>query len=160
MNSTRVIRHLNAPRATVYNALLDPNEIVRWKVPSGMTAHVHEFDGREGGTFRISLIYDRPSGVGKTSAHTDTYHGRFVKLVPNELLVEVDEFETADPAMRGEMMITITLSDADGGTDVVGLHERLPPGVSAADNEAGWRSALERLAALVERTETPRTSPD
>jgi uncharacterized protein YndB with AHSA1/START domain len=75
--------------------------------------------------------------------------------VPNELLIEVDEFETADPAMRGEMMITITLSDADGGTDLVGLHEGLPPGVSTADNEAGWRSALERLAALVEGRKHP-----
>jgi uncharacterized protein YndB with AHSA1/START domain len=52
--------------------------------------------------------------VGKTTARTDTYHGRFIKLVPNELLVEVDEFETADPALRGEMTITITLGDADG----------------------------------------------
>jgi uncharacterized protein YndB with AHSA1/START domain len=115
-----------------------------------MTAHVHEFDGREGGTFRISLSYDTPTRVGKTTARTDTYHGRFIKLVPNELLVEVDEFETADPALRGEMTITITLSDADGGTDVLGVHEGLPPGVSAADNEAGWRSALKRLAELVE----------
>jgi hypothetical protein len=48
------------------------------------------------------------------------------------------------------MTITITLSDADGGTDVLGVHEGLPPGVSAADNEAGWRSALKRLAELVE----------
>jgi uncharacterized protein YndB with AHSA1/START domain len=114
----------------VYDALIDPKAIEKWKVPSGMTAHVHEFDGREGGTFRISLTYETPTRVGKTTARTDTYHGRFVKLVPNELLVEVDAFETADPALRGEMTITITLSDADGGTDVLGVHERLPPGVS------------------------------
>jgi uncharacterized protein YndB with AHSA1/START domain len=139
-----------APRARVYDALIDPNAIVKWKVPSGMTAYVHEFDGREGGTFRISLTYDTPTGVGKTTVRTDTYHGRFIKLVPNELLVEVDEFETADPALRGEMTITITLGDADGGTDVIGVHEGLPPGISAADNEAGWRSALDRLAELVE----------
>jgi uncharacterized protein YndB with AHSA1/START domain len=149
VNATRVSRHVNAPRSRVYNALIDPDAIVKWKVPSGMTCHVHEFEGREGGTFRISLSYDT-AGIGRTTARTDTYHGRFIKLVPNELLVEVDEFETADPAMRGEMTITITLSDADGGTDVLGVHEGLPPGVSAADNEAGWRSALERLAALAE----------
>jgi uncharacterized protein YndB with AHSA1/START domain len=107
-----------------------------------VTAHVHEFDAREGGTFRISLTYDMPTQVGKTTSRTDTYHGCFIKLVPNEVLVEVDEFETADPALRGERTITITLSDADGGTDVLGVQEGLPPGVSAADNEAGWRSAL------------------
>jgi hypothetical protein len=30
------------------------------------------------------------------------------------------------------------------------VHEGVPPGVSPADNEEGWRSALARLAALVE----------
>jgi uncharacterized protein YndB with AHSA1/START domain len=73
-----------------------------------------------------------------------------VKLVPNEQVVEVDEFETADPALRGEMTVTITLIEADGGTDVLGVHEGLPPDVSTGDNEAGWRMALARLAALVE----------
>jgi hypothetical protein len=33
---------------------------------------------------------------------TDTFHGRFVELVPDERVVVV-EFETADPALRGEM---------------------------------------------------------
>ena len=76
-----------------------------------MTCHVHAFDAREGGSFRISLTYDAPTGTGKTTAHTDTYHGRFVKLVPNEQVVEVVEFETTDPALRGEMTITISLAD-------------------------------------------------
>src|SRR5262245_6255505 len=82
--------------------------------------------------------------------HTDTYHGRFVKLVPNQQTVEVDEFETKDPALCGEMTITITLTDSDGGTDLLALHDRLPPAVSPADNEAGWQMALAKLAALVE----------
>jgi uncharacterized protein YndB with AHSA1/START domain len=60
------------------------------------------------------------------------------------------EFETADPAMHGEMTVTFTLTDADSGTDVLGVHDNLPPGVSPADNETGWRMALDKLAALVE----------
>jgi uncharacterized protein YndB with AHSA1/START domain len=92
--------------------LVDPNAIARWKAPDGMTCEVHAFDAREGGTFRISLTYDSPTTAGKTTAQTDTYHGHFVKLVPNEQVVEVDEFETTDPALRGEMTITITLVDA------------------------------------------------
>ena len=53
--------------------------------------------------------------------------------------------------MRGEMTITISLADADGGgTDVLAVHDGLPPGVPTADNEAGWREALGKLAALVE----------
>jgi uncharacterized protein YndB with AHSA1/START domain len=150
VSSTRISRHVNAPRAVVYRALLDPRAIATWKVPTGMTSHVHEFDAREGGSFRISLTYDAPTAIGKTTAHTDTYHGRFVKLVTNEQVVEVEEFETTDPALRGEMTVTITLADADGGTDVIGVHEGIPSGVSTADNEAGWRMALAKLAALVE----------
>jgi uncharacterized protein YndB with AHSA1/START domain len=150
VSSTRILHHVNAPRATVFRALLDADAVARWMVPTGMTSHVHAFDPREGGSFRISLTYDEPTGTGKTTAHTDTYHGHFVKLVPNEQVVEVVEFETADSALRGEMTITFTLSDADGGTDLLAVHDGLPPGLSPADNETGWRSSLANLAALVE----------
>ena len=115
-----------------------------------MTSHVHEFDAREGGAFRVSLTYNAPTATGKTAAHTDTYHGRFVRLVPNELVVELLEFETSDPALRGEMTMTTTLADANGGTDVVVVHEGIPSGVPAADNETGTRMALANLAAFVE----------
>jgi uncharacterized protein YndB with AHSA1/START domain len=141
---------VNAPRERVYRALLEARAVATWMVPLGMTSHVHVFDAREGGLFRISLTYDAPTGTGKTTAHTDTYHGHFVKLVPNEQIVEVMEFETADAALRGEMMVAFTLSDAGGGTDVLGVHENLPPGLPPADNETGWRMALDKLAAFVE----------
>ena len=154
MNSTRVSQYVNAPRERVYRALIDANAVAIWKVPNGMTCHVHAFDAREGGTFRISLTYEAQCGGGKSTEHTDTYHGRFLELVPNERIVEVDEFETADPALQGEMRITITLSHKDGGTAVVGVHEALPPGVSIVDNEAGWRMALGKLAALVEANQS------
>jgi len=150
MSSTHMTFHINAPRAAVYRALLDARAVAKWKVPTGMTSQVHEFDPREGGLLRISLTYDAPTGTGKTTARTDTYRGRFVKLVPNEQVVEVDQFETENPALQGEMTITITLVDAAGGTDLIAVHDGLPPGVSTADNELGWRSALARLTALVE----------
>ena len=151
MTTTRVSRHVRAPRAAVYRALLDPIAVARWKVPEGMTCRVHEFDAREGGTLRVSLTYDEPGPQGKTTAHTDTYRGRFVRLVPGELVVEVDVFETDDPALQGEMTSTITLADADGGTELAAVHEGVPDGVAPADNELGWRMALDRLAELVER---------
>jgi len=150
MRSTRVQLHIRAPRATVYRLLLDPEAIVQWRVPDGMTARVHELDAREGGAVRVSLTYTEPTRTGKTTSRTDTYRGRFLRLVPNEQVVEVDEFETADPALRGEMTSTITLTDADGGTDLVAVHTGLPPGLSSADNEIGWRMSLEKLAALAE----------
>jgi uncharacterized protein YndB with AHSA1/START domain len=150
VSSTRITRRVNAPRATVYRALLDAGAVATWMVPTGMTSQVHAFDPHEGGAFRISLTYDAPTGTGKTTAHTDTYHGHFVRLVPNEQVMEVVEFETDDPALQGEMTITMKLTDADGGTEITAVHDRLPPGLSRADNETGWRLSLAKLAALVE----------
>lgn len=147
---TRVTRHIRAPRARVYRALLDAEAVRQWMVPDQMTSHIHSFDAREGGTFRISLTYDLPTTAGKTNPQTDSFHGRFLKLVPDTEVVQVVEFETDDPAMAGEMTITYVLVDADGGTDLVGVHENLPPGVPPADNELGWSMSVDKLAKLVE----------
>ena len=148
--TTRLTRHITAPRSEVYRALLDPVAVVQWKVPANMTSEVHQWEAREGGRVRVSLTY-AGEGVGKTTAHTDTYSGYFAELVPEQKVVEVDEFETDDPALRGPMTITVTLADADdGGTDLVAVHEGLPDGVREEDNELGWNESLARLAALVE----------
>ena len=161
MGTQHFTRRVNAPRALVYRALLDARAVATWMVPAGMTSHVHELDPREGGAFRISLTYDMPTGTGKTTAQTDTFHGRFQKLVPDEQVVETVEFETADPAMRGEMTITFSLADAaDGGTEVSAVHDRLPPGLSPADNELGWQMSLGKLAALVEADVQERAARD
>jgi uncharacterized protein YndB with AHSA1/START domain len=148
--STVVSRHVNASRSSVYRVLLDPDAIAKWRVPNGMSSRVHEFDAREGGRFRISLSYDAPGRAGKSAPRTDTYHGHFVKLVPDEQVVEAIEFETADAALRGTMTMTTTLSDVAAGTDVVVVHEGIPDGVPAADNEMGTLMVLANLAVLVE----------
>lgn len=134
----------------MYQTLIDPSAIEHWRVPPGMRCHVHEFDARVGGRFRVSLTYDEPGAAGKSNEHTDTYHGHFAELVPNERIVETLEFETEDPAFQGTMRVTTTLTDSQGGTDLVGVHEGLPAGIRPEDNEYGWKMSLEKLAALLE----------
>jgi uncharacterized protein YndB with AHSA1/START domain len=151
MYTTRVGQHVRAPRSAVYRALLDAEAIAMWRVPDGMTSIVHEFSPRDGGSFRVSLTYDTPGPAGKSAAHTDTYHGHFAELVPDQRVVEVLEFETRDPALAGTMTITTTLADADGGTTVTVVHEGIPDAVPPADNELGTRVALAKLARFVER---------
>jgi uncharacterized protein YndB with AHSA1/START domain len=148
--STRLVRQIHAPRSDVYHAFVDAQSVATWMVPVGMTSQVHLFEPHEGGRFRISLTYDNPATSGKTSGSTDTFHGRFVKLVPDEQVVQLIEFESADPMMQGEMTVSVTLSDFAEGTKVVASHDNLPPGVSPADNETGWRMSLDKLARLVE----------
>lgn len=152
--STHVTQLIRAPRPAVYQALLDPHAIGIWRVPAGMSSFVHEFDARAEGRFRVSLTYDAPTAAGKTTPRTDTYHGRFVELVPNERVVEVIEFETSDPELAGVMTVTTMLVDAaEGGTELHATHANLPPGLSPTANEAGWRESLGKLAAFMEAQE-------
>lgn len=157
LNATRLSQHVNAPRALVYRALIDAQAVARWMVPDTMTSQIHTFEDREGGAFRISLTYSTPGEVGKTTAHTDTYHGRFVRLIPDEEVVQVMEFETDDPTLRGEMTVTFTLADSAGGTEILAIHSNLPAGLSVEDNELGWRLSLEKLARLVEEMANPKS---
>lgn len=160
MATTRLSRHIRAPRSAVYGALLDADAVQQWMVPEGMTSHVHRFEGREGGTFRISLTYDQPT-TGKTLPQTDTFHGRFVTLVPDTEVVQTVEFETDEPALQGEMTITYRLAETEGGTDLTGVHEHLPAGLSPDANELGWRMSMDKLAQLVELPATGgRTAGD
>jgi len=71
-------------------------------------------------------------------------------MVPDEEVVELVEFETSDPSLRGEMTIKIRLTDASGGTQLDTVHDDLPPGLWPSENEVGWRMSLAKLAALCE----------
>ena len=150
--STRVVRVIKAPRQAIYQAFVDRDAVGSWLPPENMRGQVHIFEPREGGRFRMSLIYQHPehSRRGKTSEDTDTFQGRFVQLVPFEKMVWVVEFESQEPGFVGEMRITWSLADADGGTEVTVLCEGIPPGVRPEDNETGCRSSLQKLAALLE----------
>ncbi len=150
--STQVSKIITAPRKAVYQACLDPNAVAAWRVPDTMKGHMHVFDAREGGTFRMSLTYQDPkrSPGGKTSEDTDTFQGRFIELVPDEKIVEVIEFESQDPRFAGEMTITTRLTDTDEGTEITVLCQDIPAGIRPEDNEMGSQQSLQKLAALIE----------
>jgi uncharacterized protein YndB with AHSA1/START domain len=150
--STQVSKMIKAPRKAVYQACLDPDAVASWRAPENMKGQMHVFDAREGGTFRMSLTYRNPehSPGGKTSEDTDTFHGRFVELVPCERIVEVIEFESQDPGFAGEMTITTSFADTGEGTVITVLCQDIPPGIRPEDNEMGTKQSLQNLAALFE----------
>ena len=147
--STTVSGVVRAPRREVYRALLDPTAVAGWRVPDDMTAEVLEFDAREGGLFRVRLRYT-DGRAGKTDGEGDVYSGFFKRLLPDEKVVEVIEFDTDDDTMRGSMTLTTTLREVDGGTLVELVHEGVPDGIPPEQNEEGTRMALANLAAYVE----------
>lgn len=146
--STRNSRLIRAPRERVYQAFVDPDELVTWLPPAEMTGEIHEFDARVGGGYRMSLFY--PPGErsfrGKTADREDMVAVRFVELVRPQRIVEAVTFVSDDPDFAGEMTLTVSLEDVPGGTEVTLLFENLPPGLRAEDNEAGAELSLEQLA--------------
>lgn len=145
MSSTTVSRLIEASRAEIYRACLDPDAIARWRVPDNMTATVHRFDGTG---YRMSLTY-RDATPGKSGGSTDTFEGRFVELVPDVKIVEVVRFESREASFAGEMRMTTLLADAHGGTEVTIVTDDLPAGIRPEDNEEGCRQSLAKLAKLL-----------
>ena len=144
-------RIIKASPHAIYRALLDPEAIVQWRPPDSMTAEIHAFDGREGGSFRMSLAYTGHHVVrGKTSENVDTVFVRFAELVPDNRVVERAEFETEDPAFGGGMTIITTLSPKPGGTEVTIRCEDVPSGIPPNVHVDAIASTLKKLAAFTE----------
>jgi uncharacterized protein YndB with AHSA1/START domain len=150
--STRTSRVIKASREALYRAFLDSEALSVWLAPEGMTGKVHEFEGRVGGGYRMSLYYPPSEQVyrGKTSEREDRFTARFVELTPSSRIVEAITFDSEDPAFSGEMTMVVTFEEKDGGTEVTFMFENIPPGIRPEDNDAGTRSTLEKLARFVE----------
>ena len=150
--ATRVAKIVMSTPDDAYAAFMDPAILVQWLPPGEMTGKIHDFDGRVGGGYRMSLFY--PPEVlaggaaprGKTAANEDLVSVRFVELVPARRIVEAVTFHADDPALKGEMTLVVTFAAVPGGTEVTIECTNIPPGLRPQDNEAGSRESLEKLA--------------
>ena len=145
-------RVIKAVPAVIYRAFVDPEAVVSWLPPEGMKGHLHAFEPRPGGAYRMALTYDEANHLapGKSSEHSDIVEGRFLELVPDERVVQQFEFESEDPAFAGVMTMTWKLAAVPGGTEVTITCENVPEGIRKEDHDAGLRSTLENLAAFTE----------
>ncbi|MCV3207860.1 SRPBCC domain-containing protein [Mesorhizobium sp. YC-39] len=144
---TRTSRVIKARPEDLCAAFIDPDALAAWLPPAEMTGVIHEFDARIGGGYRMSLFYppDEHGSRGKTTDKEDMVKVRFVELTPPRRIVEAVSFVTSDPALLGEMTMTVTFEDMPGGTEVTLLFENLPSGLRAEDNDAGAQLSLEQL---------------
>ena len=143
MTASRVIA---ATPRRIYDAFLDPEELAAWLPPTGFSAEVHHLEPEVGGTFHITF-------TGETEALAEyghTFGGTYRELVPGELIVHTDEFETDDPNMAGEMTVTITFEAVSGGTEVTVRQEEIPEAIPPSDANEGWNESLSNLASVVE----------
>ena len=147
-------RVVAAPPEEVFAALVDETALAAWLPPRGMTGRFERFDPRPGGSFRLVLTFDDPAhGAGKTTADSDVVEGRFVDIVPGELVVQAIDFESDDPAFAGTMTMTWSVSRVsavEGGTLVEVRADDVPPGISAEDHATGMASSLANLASYLQ----------
>ena len=151
--STTVSRTIKVRSDAIYRAYLDPEAVSAWLPPGSMRGIIHAFEPWEGGAFSMSLVYppEETSASGKTSETADTFRGRFVRLDPERQVTWAVVFDSPDPAFAGEMFVDTTLEPLGDSTRVTITCLNIPSGVDPADNEAGTRSTLEKLAAFLER---------
>ena len=143
-NSTSTIhlhRVLRAPAERVYRAFLEPDAMAKWLPPHGFVGKVHQMDARVGGGYRMSF-----TNFGTGNSHS--FGGSYLELSPNERIRYVDQFE--DPAMPGEMLVTVKLRAVTGGTDLEIEQQGVPSAIPAEMCYLGWQESLSMLAQLVE----------
>lgn len=148
-SASRVIEALSK---TIYQAFMNPEKLILWLPPKGMSASIDIFEPHEGGLYSMTLTYGREdSNFGKTSKNTDVTNGKFLELVPDRKISLSVQFDSEDPTFSGEMIQTWFLESVLEGTKVTIICENVPEGIGKEDHDAGLNSTLENLASFTEK---------
>jgi len=140
-----------APASRVFAALIDPEALLAWLPPAGMTGRFERFDACPGGSYRLVLTYDEPADAqGKATADSDIVEARFIDIVEGERVVQAVDFVSEDPEFAGTMTMTWQVDAAGDGTRVRITAEDVPDGISAKDHAEGLFSSLSNLAIYLE----------
>lgn len=132
---------LRAAPEKVYRAFTDADAMAKWLPPHGYTCHVEQFDGKVGGTFRMSF---RNFGTGNSHA----FGGKYLELTPHTRIRYTDKFD--DPNLPGEMQVTVELKQVSCGTELNVTQEGVPEVIPPEACYVGWQESLLQLALLVE----------
>lgn len=137
----RIHRVINSSPEKIYKAFTDADAMAKWLPPDGFTAKVHSLEPVEGGTYRMSF-------TNFTTGNSHFFGGKFIELVPFELIRYTDKFE--DPNMPEEMAVTVSLKKVSVGTDINITSEGLPDVIPEEACYLGWQQSLRNLEMLVE----------
>jgi len=140
-NSVLLHRVLAAPADKVYRAFIDADAMARWLPPDGFTGKVHESNPKVGGRYRMSF-------TNFTTGNSMGFSGEYRELVPGKRLRYTDVFD--DPALSGEIEVTVDLKAVSCGTEVTIVQSGLPEVIPVEACYLGWQQSLLNLARLVE----------
>jgi len=135
--SLEITRLVNAPRARVYAAWTDPKQLKEWWGPEGIRTQSFTADVRVGGKYRWELINEEGEEM--------SVFGEYRELVGGKKIVFTWKWEDDEDWKTHISVVTIGLSDRDGGTEVRLVHDKLPSQESRDRHTQGWNSVLDRL---------------
>ncbi len=139
--TVRFHRVLKAPPERVYRAFVTPEALAKWLPPHGFVCTVHQLEPKVGGMFRMSF-------TNFTTQQSHSFGGKYLELIPNELLRYTDEFD--DPNLPGEMQTSISLRPVSCGTELSIVQEGIPDAIPTELCYLGWQESLALLTLLVE----------
>ncbi len=140
-NTVRLHRVFATKPEKLFRAFLDADAMAKWLPPHGFTCRVHHFEGKVGGTFRMSF-------TNFTTGNSHAFGGEYLEIVPNERVRYTDKFE--DPNLPGVMEVTVKLRAVACGTEINIEQANLPTVIPVESCYLGWQQSLNQLAALVE----------
>jgi uncharacterized protein YndB with AHSA1/START domain len=148
----RAERIVDAPVDRVFAALVDPELLLRWLPPEGMTGRFEHVDIRPGGSYRLVLTYPpEATAHAKSTEDADVVDVRIVDVVPGDRVVQAVDFDSDDPSFSGTMTMTWQVHDEHRCTRVGITAQDVPPGIGEQDHADGLASSLANLARLVEQ---------
>lgn len=131
-----VTRFIRAPREKVYDAFVKPEILKLWYGPRGMTIPEAALDARVGGRYRITMR--------ARDGETHVVAGEYLELQRPARIVHTWTPE-GGPVPRLDTLVTITFTEADGGTEVRLVHTGFPDGGIRDGHNDGWNSVLNCL---------------
>ena len=140
-NNVTLHRVFAAPLEKVFKAFTDADAIASWLPPYGFICKVHSMDFKIGGTYKMSF-------TNFTTGNGHSFSGRYVDIVPNELVKYTDQFD--DPDLPGQMITTIVFKKVLRGTELFATQEGIPDAIPVEMCYLGWQESLEKLKHLVE----------
>ena len=135
-------RRLAAPPAMVFRAFADAETVSRWLSPSPeVVLTVLQFDFRVGGIYRFA--YEVPGGQRMI------VNGTYRTIEPHFRIIFSWNIEPPDEHAGLQSEVTVAITPQRGGCELHIRHERLTQAGAVERHGAGWRGALDQLAALL-----------
>ncbi len=141
--SLEIKRFIKASPDRVYAAWTDPVQLKKWFGPENVQTRNLIADARVGGRFR----WDCTDPEGKQV----TISGEYRELQPGKKIVFTWQLEEDEDWKNHSSVVTVELSDREGGTEVRLTHIQLPSEESRDSHHEGWNSVLEKLETFVNR---------